>query len=156
MKKFAFLLCTALTVLSLPACADQAQLPVEAGEGPNPTLPAPVKSLIPTVNIAPAKPWVNGAKPVAAPGLAVNAYATGFDHPRWLYTLPNGDVLVAETDAPPKPDDGKGVKGVAMKVIMKRAGSGDHPSANRITLLRGIGNHDGAAQSHRRIRCTTG
>ena len=75
------------------------------------TLPPPHKTLIPTVHIAPAKGWADGDKPVAAAGLAVTAFATGLDHPRWLYVLPNGDVLVAETNAPPKPDDGKGIKG---------------------------------------------
>ena len=59
---------------------------------------------MPTVNIAPAKGWPIGATPTAAPGLAVNAYASGLDHPRWLYVLPNGDVLVAESNAPPKPE----------------------------------------------------
>ena len=43
--------------------------------------------------------------------MAVNAFATGLDHPRTVYVLPNGDVLVAESNAPPKPDDGKGIKG---------------------------------------------
>ena len=85
----------------------------------------------------PAKGWPAGDKPVAAPGLVVTAYATGLDHPRWLTVLPNGDVLVAETNAPPKPEDGKGVKGWLMKQFMKRAGAGtpsaepDHPAARR-------------------------
>src|SRR4030095_12275520 len=65
----------------------------------------------------------------------VNAFAKGLEHPRWVYVLPNGDVLVAETNAPPKPDDGKGFKGQMMKLFMKKAGAGV-PSANRITLLR--------------------
>ncbi|OWW20480.1 hypothetical protein AYR66_14275 [Noviherbaspirillum denitrificans] len=78
--------------------------------GPNPQLPAPDKNIVPTVNIAPAKGWPSSAKPSAPQGFTVSAYATGLDHPRWLYVLPNGDVLVAETDAPPKPDDEKGVK----------------------------------------------
>jgi glucose/arabinose dehydrogenase len=87
------------------------------------------------VNIAPAKGWPHGATPVAASGLTVHALAQGLDHPRWLYVLPNGDVLVAETDTPPTPDDNKGVKGWIAKQVMAKAGSGDH-SANRITLLR--------------------
>lgn len=119
----------------LSACGDVAQLPVSAGTGPNPVLPAPEKSLFPTVNIAPAESWKNGAKPVAADGLSVKAFATGLDHPRWVYTLPNGDVLVAETNAPPKPDDATGLRGWIMKLVMKRAGAGPK-SANRITLLR--------------------
>ena len=129
----------------LAACGDVATLPVAAGTGPKPRLPPPATSLIPTVNVAPAVGWAAGGKPVAASGLRVTAYATGLDHPRWLYTLPNGDVLVAETNAPPKPEDGKGIKGAVMKLMMKRAGAGT-PSANRITLLRGLG-ADGSAQA---------
>ena len=73
---------------------DHAKLPETAGTGPSPTLPEPTKTLIPTVHIAPVKGWPDGAKPAAANGLAVNALATGLSHPRWLYALPNGDVLV--------------------------------------------------------------
>jgi glucose/arabinose dehydrogenase len=76
-----------------------------------------------------------GARPQAAPGTRVAAFARDLDHPRWLYVLPNGDVLVAETNAPPKPDDAQGIRGWLMGLVMKRAGAGV-PSANRITLLR--------------------
>ncbi len=103
--------------------------------GPNPQLPKPNKQTIPTVHIAPAKGWLDGALPVAAPGLLVAPLATGLEHPRWVYVLPNGDVLVAESNAPPKPQDGKGIKGAVMGAVMKRAGA-RAPSANRITLLR--------------------
>ena len=96
---------------ALAGCGDTATLPLAAGTGPRPQLPPPHKTLIPTVNIAPAKGWPAGDKPVAASGLSVSAYASGLDHPRWLTVLPNGDVLVAETNAPPKPEDGKGIKG---------------------------------------------
>lgn len=113
--------------------------------GPQPRLPEPRHAMIPTVNIAAATGWSTGAMPTVATGLAVNAYATGLDHPRWLYVLPNGDVLVAETDAPPKPEDSKGIRGWIMKRIMKRAGSGN-PSANRITLLRDA-DGDGKAET---------
>lgn len=117
------------------AQSEKATTPTATGFGPRPVLPAPERSLIPTVNIAPAKGWPAGARPKAAAGFSVSAFATGLDHPRWLHVLPNGDVLVAETNAPPKPDDGKGLKGAAMKIMMKRAGAAV-PSANRITLLR--------------------
>ncbi|HEV7577138.1 MAG TPA: sorbosone dehydrogenase family protein [Caldimonas sp.] len=130
---------------ALAACGDTATLPLAAGTGPRPLLPPPHKTLIPTINVATATGWPQGDKPSAAPGLVVTAYATGLDHPRWLTVLPNGDVLVAETNAPPKPEDGKGIKGWLMKQFMKRAGAGT-PSADRITLLRGVG-ADGAAQS---------
>jgi glucose/arabinose dehydrogenase len=120
-------------------------LPVEAQIGPQPELPSPRKTLIPTVNIAPAKGWPPGVKPAPAAGLAVNAFATGLDHPRWLYVLPNGDVLVAETNAPPRPEEGKGIRGWFTKRMAKRAGSAV-PSANRITLLRDA-NGDGVAET---------
>ncbi len=124
-----------LLALTLAACGEVATLPVSAGTGAQPTLPAPKRTLIPTVNIAPAKGWPAGATPQAPAGTQVKAFASGLDHPRWLLVLPNGDVLVAETNAPPKPEDGKGIKGWVMRLVMKRAGAGV-PSANRITLLR--------------------
>src|SRR5476651_2787745 len=105
------------------------------GYGPDPVLPEPRHKLIPTVKIAPAVGWKAGATPIAAAGLKVNALAVGLDHPRWLYVLPNGDVLVAETNAPPKPDDGKGIKAWATRLVIGRAGA-NTPSPNRITLLR--------------------
>ncbi len=124
-----------LAVGALAACGDMAKVPLGAATGPDPQLPAPNRSLIPTVHIAPARGWPEGVKPAPADGLAVQAFATGLDHPRWLLVLPNGDVLVAETNAPPRAEESKGLKGKAMKIIMKRAGAGV-PSANRITLLR--------------------
>jgi glucose/arabinose dehydrogenase len=121
--------------LALVGCGDTATLPVRDGTGAHPELPAPDKTLFPTLKTAKAVGWPTGATPVAAPGLSVNAFARGLDHPRWLYTLPNGDVLVAETNAPPKPDDSRGIKGWITKKVMAGAGAGV-PSANRITLLR--------------------
>ena len=128
----------------LAACGDTAVLDPTAGMGATPSLPKPVSSLIPTVNIAPAVGWPAGAMPLPMAGLTVTALATGLDHPRWVHVLPNGDVLVAESNAPPKPDDGKGIKGTVMKWVMGRAGAGV-PSANRITLLRDA-NGDGKAE----------
>ncbi len=125
----------AAVALALAGCGDVARLPVAAGIGPEPALPAPQPSAIPTVNIAPAKGWPAGASPHPAAGLQVHAFASGLDHPRWLLVLPNGDVLVAETNAPPRPEDGKGLKGWLMRLVMQRAGAGG-ASANRITLLR--------------------
>lgn len=122
--------------LLLSACGDTARLDVAEGFGPNPRLPQPVKSLIPTVKIADAAGWAQGGAPIPVQGLRVNAFAAGLDHPRWMLVLPNGDVLVAETAAPPKPKDkGGGIRGWLMKMFMKKAGSAV-PSANRITLLR--------------------
>lgn len=114
------------------------------GYGLNPSLPAPTRALIPTLNAAPAEPWPQGTRPLAAPGLAVSPYASGLAHPRWIYVLPNGDVLVAETNKPPKPGDGGGIRAAIMKHEMKKAGAATE-SANRITLLRGVGPNGAAA-----------
>ena len=129
----------------LAACGETSILQVSDGTGPSPKLPEPNKTLIPTVNIAPAIGWPKGAKPTAAAGTQVAAFAEDLDHPRWLYVLPNGDVLVAETSAPPKPDDGKGIRGWVMGKAMGRAGA-KVPSPNRITLLRDK-DHDGVAET---------
>lgn len=66
------------------------------GLGPHPVLPAPDQTLIPTVHVAAAVGWPQDTQPQAGPGMSVNAFASGLDHPRWLYVLPNGDVLVAD------------------------------------------------------------
>lgn len=123
------------TSLLLAACGDTALLTVADGTGPNPRWVAPHPTLIPTVNIAPARGWPAGVTPQAAEGTRVAAFASGLDHPRWLLVLPNGDVLVAETNAPERPADSPGLKGAVARLVMKRAGAAA-PSANRITLLR--------------------
>ncbi|HEX4404085.1 MAG TPA: sorbosone dehydrogenase family protein [Polyangia bacterium] len=133
----------ALGAFTLGACRETALLPISSEEGPHPALPAPVKSVIPTTNVATARGWASGAKPTSPAGAKVTAFAAGLEHPRWIYVLPNGDLLVAETNAPPKPEDHKGAKGWLMKQFMKKAGSAG-PSANRLTLLRDS-DHDGKA-----------
>jgi glucose/arabinose dehydrogenase len=130
-------------LIALAGCGERARLPVSAGMGPAPTLPAPNKTLIPTVKVADAIGWL-GSGPTPAQGLQVAAFADNLDHPRWLYVLPNGDVLVAETNAPPRPKEGKGLKAAFMKMFMKKAGAAV-PSANRITLLRDA-DGDGVAE----------
>jgi glucose/arabinose dehydrogenase len=121
--------------LVLVSCGESARLPLSAGIGPQPQLPPPATTMIPTINIAQAIGWRTGERPTPALGLAVDAFATGLDHPRNVYVLPNRDVLVAETNAPPKPDDSPGLRGFITRRIMARAGAGG-PSANRIILLR--------------------
>src|SRR5687767_15944161 len=134
----------ALVFVDLGAGASPAQ-DASSGYGPNPELPPAEKPLIPVLNAPNAIGWAEGQKPLAAEGLEVTAFATGLDHPRWLYVLPNGDVLVAETNAPPRPDDNKGIRGWFFKRYQKKAGGGV-PSANRITLLRDT-DHDGVADT---------
>ena len=114
------------------------------GIGQNPQLPEPEHAIFPTVKIAPAVGWSGTRQPAAADELAVAEYAANLDHPRWLYVLPNGDVLVAETNAPPRPDDGHGIKAWLMRFMMRRAGAGVK-SANRISLLRDA-DGDGVAE----------
>ena len=117
-----------------------APAPVETGIGTSPFLPAPEHKLIPTVNVATAQAWPSGTQPVAAQDLQVNEFAKDLDHPRWLYVLPNGDVLVAESNSPRELDGIKGIKGFVAKRIMQKAGAGT-PSANRITLFRDTDNN---------------
>ncbi|WP_292034563.1 MULTISPECIES: PQQ-dependent sugar dehydrogenase [unclassified Brevundimonas] len=132
-------------VLVLAACETESTLPEHLGFGADPQLPEARTQRLPTVKIAPAVGWPEGGAPVAASGLAVNAFATGLDHPRWLYELPNGDLLVAESNAPPRPDDKKGgLRGWIQGLVMGKAGAGV-PSANRITLLRDA-DGDGVAE----------
>jgi glucose/arabinose dehydrogenase len=135
----------AILPLLLAACGETATLPPGADIGPNPTLPEPNETMIPTVDIADAIGWPDGGKPVAAEGLAVTALATGLDHPRWLHVLPNGDVLVAETNAPAREEDNSGLKGWIAGLILGQAGA-SVPSANRITLLRDS-DGDGVAET---------
>jgi glucose/arabinose dehydrogenase len=133
-----------LFCVPLAACGEQATVPIEQGYGPNPTLPEPNPTWLPTVHIADATTWPEGAMPKAAPGLEVKAFAKGLDHPRTLHVLPNGDVLVAETNAPPKPEDSDGIKEWVMGLVMGAAGA-KTPSANRISLLRDA-DGDGTAE----------
>ncbi|MGB0134695.1 DUF7133 domain-containing protein, partial [Dokdonella sp.] len=128
----------------IASCGESATLPVKSGMGPSPELPPPNPTLIPTVKIAKAVGWPAGIMPSPAEGTRVNAFATGLDHPRWLLVLPNGDVLVAESNAPAKPEDGTGIKGFFVKKAMEKAGAGV-PSADRITLLRDV-DGDGIAE----------
>lgn len=121
----------------------RATLEVAAVEGTNPQIVKPRTGLFPLFKIAKAVGWKPSEMPVPAAGLKVQAFATGLDHPRWLLALPNGDVLVAETNAPPKPDDSEGFSGWVEKRLQQDAGAGAK-SANRITLLRDS-NGDGIA-----------
>jgi glucose/arabinose dehydrogenase len=145
------LLAALLCAASLGACAHRAVSQQTAaggyapGFGPDPALPAPEHSLIPTLNIAPADPWPQGTHPTPAAGLVATAYASGLDHPRWLYVLPNGDVLVAESNKPANAPKETGIRAKVQGIEQKRAGAGV-PSPNRIVLLRGV-KADGTAET---------
>lgn len=131
--------CASLAFSSLLACTDLSTQQISAGTGPHPTLPQPQSSLIPTVLVAPAVGWPAGVMPQAMAGTQVTAFARDLDHPRWLYVLPNGDVLVAESNAPAKVARSQSLTaqliGWVTGIVKKRAGAAA-PSANRITLLR--------------------
>ncbi|WP_176590399.1 sorbosone dehydrogenase family protein [Sphingobium sp. EM0848] len=122
---------------------DTAQLPEGADVGKEPVFTSPRSEMIPTMNVADAMPWKAGEKPVPAKGLSVDRFADALDHPRSLLRLPNGDVLVAETNSPTRPTGG--IVNRVMNYLMNKAGAGG-PSANRITLLRDA-DGDGKAET---------
>lgn len=142
LRVLAIVVVIAIGVYLYLARPDTAELPVAAVAGQRPQITPPRIQTIPTVKVADAVGWPAGAKPTPAAGLQVAAFAEGLDHPRWLYRLPNGDVLVAETNSPPR--ESGGITAWVMKHLMGRAGAGV-PSANRITLLRDA-NGDGVAE----------
>ncbi|TPG38966.1 sorbosone dehydrogenase family protein [Sphingomonas koreensis] len=133
----------AVVVLVWLGRPDKARLSLADVTGALPQITPPRNQIIPTMDVAKGTGWPAGQKPTAAAGLQVAAFAAGLDHPRWLYVLPNGDVLVAETNAPPS--SGGGITGFVARHLMNKGGAGV-PSANRITLLRDA-NHDGVAES---------
>jgi glucose/arabinose dehydrogenase len=135
----------AMLALFVAGC-DWSSLSDEETQGANPTIPTPRWALMPDINLARAVGWPKAAMPTPAPGLAVNAFAAGLDHPRWLHVLPNGDVLVAETNTPKSGDVSvPGFKGIVMIMAMNYAGAGV-PSPNRIVLLRDS-DGDGVAET---------
>ncbi|MBN9409351.1 MAG: sorbosone dehydrogenase family protein [Burkholderiales bacterium] len=136
-----------LLIAGLAGCSEGvSHLALAETQGPEPHLPEARAQVLPTLLVAPAAGWTDTAAPTPAPGLTVTAFARGLDHPRWLHVLPNGDVLVAEAAAPPKPPgEGGGFKQWVMGMVMKRAGS-NVPSADRITLLRDA-DGDGVAET---------
>jgi YD repeat-containing protein len=107
--------------------------PITASMGTDPVLVEPDAQAFPSVSLPKPIGWVAGEKPVAAKGLTVSRFAEKLDHPRTMLTLPNGDVLVAETNSPPRQMGGIG--GWVMKQFMGRVGAGA-PSPDRIVLLR--------------------
>lgn len=143
MKRIGTLLLATVASVALASCGNNAKLPKEASYGANPALPAPQQTLIPFNNTAGSGTWKNGETPAAAPGLAVKAFAKDLKHPRWIYVLPNGDVLVAETNKGTSWADTMGYGGW-VESLYRRIGGLSTQSANRITLLRDT-NGDGIA-----------
>lgn len=135
-----------LLALALSGCSQPAKLPESAGYGPNPDLSSYQTGVLPTVNVAKAVGWQEGKKPVSAPGTNVVAFAKDLQHPRWLYELPNGDILVAETNHHEK-SKGFDLKGWIAGIFMKDGGAGAE-SFNRITLLRDTDGDGVADQRH--------
>jgi glucose/arabinose dehydrogenase len=123
-----------VAAIGLAGCAGASRLPESATIGAAPTLVEPDTSLVPEINVVEAVGWPEGGMPVPAPGLQVAAFAR-LDHPRWLHVLPNGDVLVAETNAPERPKANDGLRGRLFKHFQSKAGGGV-PSPDRISLLR--------------------
>ena len=139
---FGLIALVAVGIFLYLAWPDKARLDVNAVAGGRPDITAPREQVIPTVGTADPIGWKNGEQPTVAAGLTVQPFATELAHPRWLYRLPNGDVLVAETNSPPR--EGGGIQGWVMKHLLGKVGAGV-PSANRITLLRDA-NGDGVAE----------
>lgn len=145
LSRAAKILTTASTAAMLTACGVPARIPIAAQTGPHPVIPKPSTSLLPVMKVVKAKGWTDDTTPATPADLTVRAFARNLDHPRWLYVLPNGDVLVSETNAPKRPDDAKGIKGFFFRFFQARAGGGV-PSENRLILLRDT-NGDGVADT---------
>ena len=124
---------------------ESATLNAEEGYGTSPKLPPPNPQIFPTVHIAEASSWPEGETPIAASGMKVAAFAKDLDHPRTLLVLPNGDVLVTETNKPKKEKQDFSIRGFVQGIVMGKAGA-EVESANRISLLRDA-DGDGVAES---------
>lgn len=134
------------SALLVAACSGGSPPPPDSGYGADPTLPAPESGgPIPTINIAQTTPWPAGAAPTAPDGFTVTRYAEGLDHPRWLYLLPNGDVLVAQSAS--RPAAGGGAMGWFRNQIQRMVGAMEQ-SPDQITLLRDADGDGDVDESH--------
>ena len=144
-KTFSMALCAGFILTPLAASSEEA-FDVQSQVGPNPVLPDIQQYLFPPMHLSSVVGWKSGETPTVAAGLKIEALATGLQHPRSLYTLPNGDVLVVELKAPP-PQPITRPKDIVMRFIEKGVTSGGDPGpSNRITLLR----YDAGEESLRR------
>lgn len=136
----------ALSSLGISACSEHSEVDPAKTFGADPLLVEPDEELIQNVNIADAVGWSEGGKPTTPlNSMQVNRFATNLQHPRWLYTLPNGDVLVAESNAPKNEGSDGGIKQWVTEKVKSQAGA-ETPSADRITLLRDA-DKDGVAET---------
>ena len=134
--KICALALTCASALTLAACNDDSSFNPQDQVGPNPPLPEPQQFLFPPMRLSKIVGWKEGEKPTVAQGLKIEALATGLQHPRSLYVLPNGDVLVVELKSP-------GVQPIARPkdlimgwIELMVTSGGDTGPSNRITLLR--------------------
>lgn len=132
----------AVSLLAGAGCGEKPTLPIEQRTGPSPTLPAPQKSVLPTLKTPKAGAWSPGDAPAVPAGFVVNRFAERLDHPRWVYVLPNGDVLAALSSTEPKP--AKSIMEFVENLVQKRVGA-QQPSPDQIVLLRDA-DGDGVAE----------
>ncbi len=129
-------------VMVLASCDQGATIEPNKQIGPNPELPQAQNFLLPPMQVPKGVPWQEGEMPKVAVGLKIEKVAEGLMHPRQVYVLPNNDVLVAESNGPPKPTTQP--KQLITGVIKNASGKGG-PGGNRITLLRNV---EGNWQKH--------
>lgn len=141
--RFALRMWPLLAAALIAACSDTAKSPPESAIGANPVLPHPGQQRVPTVNSVKASTWANAAGPLPAADLQVTAFARELDHPCWLYVLPNGDILVAETNTPARRNTADPHERNKDWLIEDTGSTA--PSADRITLLRDA-DADGVAE----------
>jgi glucose/arabinose dehydrogenase len=136
MRRLTGLMLAAALVSSLAACDDDDKTDPNSQIGANPTLPAIRQYLFPPMHVAKVTGWKDGETPSVPEGFKIEALASGLHHPRNLYVLPNGDILVSESKAP-YPQPIKRPKDLVMGWIEKLATSaGDAGPGNRLSILR--------------------
>ena len=139
LKKIAIALLVVIVLLGIAAWwivrGDPAEHSLEEVTGTDPVIAEPDAQTIPTVDVAAPVGWAEGQAPEAAQGLAVNRFAEGLEHPRVIYPMPNGDILVAESNAPERiVAGGNALTNWIAGLLFSRAGA-DVPSPNKLVLL---------------------
>ena len=149
LKKIGIALLVLVLVLAVAAWwalrGDRADYTVEEVTGDDPVLASPSPQRVPTVKVFTPVGWEEGEAPEAAEGLAVNRFAEGLEHPRIIYAMPNGDVLVAEANAPERILAGGWLTNLVAGFLFRKAGAGE-PSPDKLVLLRDS-DGDGTAET---------